>query len=447
MKKELFGNSNAPLYVRLYEHFRGLIISGALEDGAKLPSIRRCAQEYELSRTTVENAYAMLAQDGYVLSKPQSAYTVCGAVKKSIKPQESECADEARHARFDFVSSYSDADSFSLAVWSRYVKSALRSTDRLLSYGEEQGEEDLRKSISDYAAKQRGVVCAPSQVVIGAGVQSLLHILCSVIDTKNALFVGPLFSRGETIFKDRGFNTVHIEALPQNIDALADYSPGIIYISPSHISPWGEVLSAQQRRQLIAFAGKNNCLILEDDFDSEFRYYTRPVSSMQGMDSHECVVYFGSFSKLLLPSIHVSFMVLPERLMGQYREKSSLYSQTASKTEQIALCHYISDGRLASQVRKLRKQYIAKADRLCEAAHEAFGGKAKAFAGSAGYLVKLELGYALSAREVERRAAQAGVALKAFDVEGMPVLLLCCSGMPVADFMQAMLVLKTALEA
>ena len=230
-------------------------------------------------------------------------------------------------------------------MWRRYLKSALRQDDRLLSYGEVQGEAELRQVLSKYITENRNVMCNEDDIVIGAGVQSLLNILCGIIgDRKSVFFRDPSFLQGIAIFDDHKFTVTKSES---NAD--------VIYISPSHINSWGDVMPTQERLELLKQAHENGTLIIEDDYDSEFGYFNRPTPSLQGLDGGENVVYLGTFSKLLVPSIRISFMILPEKLKSAYKKKANAYSQTVSTTDQIALCQFIRDGHMSRRIKKVRK--------------------------------------------------------------------------------------------
>lgn len=437
-----------PLYISLYDHYKTLIEDGTLPANAKLSSIRRCARERGMSRTTVEAAYMQLAADGYVISKPQSGFYVCdvGAAPKRAQTEPESKKSLAPEIRYDFCSASADPDSFNLAEWGRYVKSALRHPERLLSYGEPQGEADLRREVCNYAARQRGVVCTEEQVVIGAGTQSLLHILCGIIDRpESAVFTGAYFGQGEAVLEDHGIRVRRLAY--DKLDAAQVGEGGLIYVSPSHMTQWGQVLSISGRRRLLRLSQSTGSLIIEDDYDSEFRYFSRPVSSLQGMDGGSNVVYIGAFSRLLLPSIRISFMVLPKGLVPAYARRAGQYNQTASKTEQIALCSYIRDGRLYSQIRKQRKLYFAKSQALCAEIEAVFGSCARARTTDSGYLVLMELESKKSADELAAAALRGGVAVSALPgFSARPRLLLCCSGVESARFHEALHCLRDALQ-
>lgn len=344
------------LYMRVYDYYCNLIETGKIRNGEKIPSIRRSAAELGVSKTTIEQAYMCLCDDGYLVPKNQSGYYVSkrADTRKNELSKRPETLENK--AVYDFASSGVDSESFDLSLWRRYVKSALRQTERLLSYGEPQGEKELREEIASFARENRNCVCDSSNIVIGAGVQSLLQILCSLIkDRKSIFFADPYYIQGVTVFVDHGFKVVN------------DFeSADIIYTSPSRTTRWGETLSVSERFKLTEYASAANKLIIEDDYGSEFRYVNRPTPSLQGLSGGENTVYLGTFSKLLLPSIRISYMILPPELHKKYREVSSVYNQTVSKSDQIALCSFIRDGHLSAQIRKSRKLYLQKSKYLCD---------------------------------------------------------------------------------
>lgn len=434
---ELSGREHT-LYMEVYDYYKSLILTGKLPKMSRLPSIRRCSAELGVSRTTVENAYLQLAADGYILSKPQSGYYVTDIASHSQKKSENvkKSSTKKKEIIYDFASLKADRESFDFDLWRRYLKSALRQDDRLLSYGEVQGEAELRQVLSKYITENRNVMCNEDDIVIGAGVQSLLNILCGIIgDRKSVFFRDPSFLQGIAIFDDHKFTVTKSES---NAD--------VIYISPSHINSWGDVMPTQERLELLKQAHENGTLIIEDDYDSEFGYFNRPTPSLQGLDGGENVVYIGTFSKLLVPSIRISFMILPENLKSAYKKRANAYSQTVSTTDQIALCQFIRDGHMSRRIKKVRKLYSQKAVELNNAIHSVFGKRAKTHIGQTGFLIKLRLDCELSADEIIKRAEKSGISLRTVEQSEKPQLLLSCSSVKTEDFLPAMQLLKAAIE-
>lgn len=421
-------SADIPLYMQVYTYYKDLITAGKLAPNTRLPSVRRCADSLSVSRTTAEAAYFQLCADGYVLSKPKSGYYVTDLYFHKPKKKTVPAKNDAPAVRYDFSSLSADRDSFDFGLWRRYLKSALRQDERLLSYGAVQGESDLREAVAQYISQKRNVVCTAENIVIGAGVQSLLHILCAILQTGGICFQDKSFIEGQAIFRDHGFQIVNSKTDAQ-----------LLYISPSHMNRWGDVMPADERITLLKDAAANGTLLIEDDYDNEFGYFDKPTPALQGLDGGHNVVYLGTFSKLLLPSIRLSFMVLPDRLLQRYREIAPQYNQTASKAEQIALCQFIRDGHLASQIRKVRRLYTQKAFLLEQAVQAVFGDTVRTHIGDTGFVVKVTLQTDRTASEIEVRAKQAGILLRTVDEQnGSVLLLLSCSGLHAEEFHTAL---------
>jgi len=315
---------------------------------------------YNVSRTTVQNAYFTLAADGYIISEPQSGYYV--SYKERKETDSDKRNGKAARILFDFTTDTADRESFDFNIWRRYVKSALRQDEKLLSYSEPQGELLLREAVADYIREKRNVTASADRIIIGAGVQTLLSVFCSLIDERTTVsFPDKSFIQGASLFADYGFD-VHYRYKDADI----------IYVTPSKMTRRGNVMPNRRRVELIEHASKNHSLIIEDDFESDFLYNTKPTPSLHALSGGSNVVYLGSFSKLLLPSIRISFMVLTEELAEKYKSNMFKYNQTASKTEQIALYKFINDGHLKAQIRKTRRFYTSKTKHFAELLKQAF---------------------------------------------------------------------------
>lgn len=392
--------------MQIYDYYKNLIESGKMQEGEKLPSIRRCAEERRVSKTTAEQAYLCLCDDGYIMPKSQSGYYVSkrGSLAKKQEIQ-SNYKTQKTEIIYDFSSAGVDEEVFDMNIWRRYVKSALRQTERLLFYGEPQGEADLLQEIAAYARETRNCVCNEENIVIGAGVQALLNILCPIVKSKKSVCFDDLsYKQGAAVFRDYGFKITNNRE-----------NGNILYTSPSYSTRWGDTMSVAERFELVDFARQNGKLIIEDDYGSEFRYFNRPTPSLQGLDGGENVVYLGTFSKLLLPSIRISFMILPTRLLREYKRKSHLYNQTVSKADQIALCSYIRDGHLYSQIRKSRKLYAQKSKILADLITEKFGEKAEILKTNSPLYVRCRFDVGLSTNEFIEKANKNGIKLIAVD--------------------------------
>ncbi len=334
-------------YTQIYNSIKDMILSGELCAGEKIPSVRNACKIYNVSMTTVQNAYFDLCADGYIIAQDKSGYFVSEITK--AQPKEEYFSHE-NNIEFDLTGGSADEESFDFTLWQRYIKSALRQTDRLLSYSQAKGEYDLRCAISQYIREKRNVIASPERIIIGAGVQPLLQILCILLSNKKSVsFPDRSFVQGMGIFSEYGFD-VHTR----------DKDADIIYVSPSHMTRWGDVMPIKRRLELVEYSQKHNSFVIEDDYENEFLYNVKPTPSLYALGKGN-IIYMGSFSAMLLPGIRISFMVLTKELAEKYDKKSYLFAQTASKTEQIALCNYIRDGHIKSQTRKIRRLYTAKA--------------------------------------------------------------------------------------
>jgi GntR family transcriptional regulator/MocR family aminotransferase len=277
------------------------------------------------------------------------------------------------------------------------------------------------------------VLCSGEDIVIGAGIQSLLHILCPLLDQRRTVsFPNSSFVQGSTVFHDYGFQVDY-----RNKDC------DIIYVSPAHMTKWGDIMPVSRRLELVNYSAAHGSLVIEDDFENEFVYLQKPTPSLFGLAGGQNVVYLGTFSRLLLPSIRISFMVLPPELSALYRKKADQYNQTASKAEQIALCQFIRDGHLAAQTRKLKRLYSVKLKALRSAVREVFGKDSQIQTGAAGTSLALTLSTTLTWQELQKKAQTNGLRLQLLrEAPGKITLILSCSSMPVADFVPACKLLK-----
>lgn len=409
-----------PLYQQLYNFFRGEIISGQLEPLTKLPSVRQLAGGLGISRTTVETAYDQLMAEGYIRSEPKVGYYASRL--NTAELADSDLADllgkdyekeKPEFQGYDFRSDYVDKESFDFALWRYYINKALKNSGRFLSYGSNRGELELRKEIAKYIHQSRGVVCKPEQIVIGAGVQSLLHILCSLLrDSYGAAgFEDPGFSKGQRIFRDHGLQIVPIPLEEDGLDLgkLSGSGVKLVYISPSHQFPTGTVMTIGKRLELLNWAHSCDGLIIEDDYDSELRYFGLPIPSLQGLDKGQRVIYLGSLSKIFLPSLRISFMVLPPTLLAGAWEVLSQYNQTSSKIEQIALAMFMQAGLLEKHIRRMRKVYARKNQLLTDSIREIMGDKVRVTGNDTGLYALLEVNGARTPEELVKMAEEAGI--------------------------------------
>jgi len=392
-----YQNENLPKYVKLYYCIRREIEKGNMKPGSRLPSIRQISRELGLSSTTVENAYNQLLVEGYVYSIPQKGYYASELDPSliNISGQYARKEHGVDYIRAD--DGYLDTEIFNFGEWRKIYNSILRDCKkRLLVEGDPRGEPELRKALADYTYKARGVVCSPDQIIIGSGVQTLLHIFCDItsgIIQPEVAFEEPGFVDVRPVFIKRGYklHPIRLDSNGINVEALFETKASVCYTSPSHQYPTGLVMPVQKRMELIKWANNTDGYILEDDYDSELRLSGRPVPSLYSLDNCGRVVYIGSFSSVMIPSLRISYMILPESLNDRFRNMLTGYRATVSTAEQLVLSEYLKSGLYAKHLRRLRKICSEKL-RLLYRAVESLYGRLKIHSSGTGTFVLVELG-------------------------------------------------------
>lgn len=366
-------DSTAPLYLQLYAHIKSSVLDGSIQPMEKLPSLRSLAKSLGLSLTTVELAYSQLLVEGYIFSKPQSGYFVnqisagMGSIRRVADSGIQETAQFPQALSADFErNGYYDMSCFDFVKWKKCVNQVLTEYPHLLlREGDSKGEKALRQEISRYLYQARGVTCTPDQIVIGAGTQQIMGQLCTILiklGMKHVTLEDPGYLPVRNIFRDRDFAMTFVPVGREGIDIsrLPANIRSAVYVSPSNQFPTGSVMPIGRRYELLEWAMKNNSIIIEDDYDSELRYFGKPIPSLQGLDHDQRVVYLGSFSTTLFPSIKISYMVLPPDMATVFDTFKGDYTQTCSKTEQLTLAIYMSKGLYQTNIKKLRTLYSQK---------------------------------------------------------------------------------------
>lgn len=413
----LLTRNGEALYVQIYNHLKMEIERGDIVQGEKLPSIRMLAKMLNVSKITVEMAYQQLLSEGYILNANRSRYTVAAvemphAVDASM-PAHTAHQPPKPKVRYDFSSGEMDPDGFDFSLWRRYLGRVVgQDQARLMRYGHTQGEAELREQIAKYIRQSRGVAAQPSQVIIGPGVQSLLGTVCSLLRQEHThiAFEDPGFKNGRSVFADHGYEVLPIGMKPGGMDMVALEQSGarLVYVSPSHQFPTGSIMPVGKRNRLLAWAEQQQGLIIEDDYDSEFRYFGRPIPALKGLDRTDRVVYLGSFSKIMPPSMRISYLVLPPTLMERFHQKAALYNQGASTVEQLALSAFMQDGHLEKQIRRLRKRYQEKRQLFLQAIEREMDDIAQIQQGESGLFTILRFRTPQNIDLLAQRALQQG---------------------------------------
>ncbi len=396
-------SSSVPMYEQIYEYIKNEIKSGQLPPKAKLPSTRSLAIHMQVSRNTIDMAYAQLLSEGYIESIPKSGYYVSMvselthiAVKKTtVIPVKSK---KEPAYQYDFSPYAIDINSFPYNIWRKLSNTFMNNNNNdIFLLGNNQGDEGLRAAIGRYLHESRGVNCTTEQIIIGAGADYLLQLLTQIlqysstnIDINNNsvtdenvhsnkecvnIFSGNIAMENPTYMQAyKIFKTMHYEVTPIPLDSsgismdhLSKIDSNIVYVTPSHQYPLGIVMPIKRRLELLQWANSSpDRYIIEDDHDSEFRYKGKPIPSLQGIDSSSKVIYLGTFSRAIAPAIRIGYMVLPEKLLEIYKKNFNFYSSTVSRVDQNIMKSFIEGGYFERHLNKTRKIYKNKHDLLIQ---------------------------------------------------------------------------------
>lgn len=399
--------SSEPLYLQVYQHLAQCIRCGELKDGERLPSKRSLAAHLRISMRTVETAYDMLVTQGYVTARARSGYYANGIgdlIPDLTAPSpENEAEVSAPDTfQYDFGADAVDTSAFPYATWSKMAREVLSDGGSLLSRGDVRGDECLRAAIAKYLKAFRDVNCHSDQIIVGAGMEYLMELIAGLIPGTFAL-EDPCYPATARILKnlDRATCAIPLDSGGMNAEALALSDVNAAYITPSHQFPTGIVMPVARRLRLLQWAAQApDRYLIEDDYDSEFRYSGRPVPSMQGVDRADKVIYIGTFSRSIVPSIRIAYMVLPRRLLQRFMEKYGTYSSTVSRFEQHTLCRFIESGSFARHVNRMRLTYRRRRDTTVECLRNMACAPATVYGAEAGIHLIVQIECPLSAEAI-----------------------------------------------
>lgn len=390
--------SKEPLYMQLYRFLKLEIQCGRIKAGARLPSKRKLAVHLGISKNTIEAAYQQLDAEGYVDCQPRKGIFVKemeegiypGRVKKPVRP-----ISRTEEYKIDFSHGRVDVSHFPFSKWRR-LNQQLQFQDEgdYLHVGHPQGELPLREEIAEYLFQSRGVICSSEQIIIGARIQYLLGMLHVTLG-KECLYAmeNPGFHRVRTTLEGHG---LIVESIPLDeqgirIQPLYDKCVDVVYVTPSHQFPTGTIMPISRRNELLRWADRTKGYIIEDDYDSEFRYAGKPIPALQGLNETERVIYLGTFSKSFIPSIRLSYMVLPGHLMEEYQTRLNMYKQTVSRITQVALAAFMKEGDWNRHLNRMRNVYRRKQKILITAINRHMGDRVTIIGEKSGLHILLQV--------------------------------------------------------
>ena len=428
----LDSSSQTPLFRQLYIEMRNAILERRLAAGTKLPSTRELSGDLNVSRNTVLNAYEQLLAEGYIRGKIGSGSYVSDLKhepsKQNLSPRKNVLSKRGKllfqtmvsnpslpNAKISFRPGTPALEKFPFVYWGKLLKHSLQMLRaRDFHYSDPAGYPPLRKAIAAYLNRNRGLQCNPSQVIILNGSQQALDLSCKVLlnETDTVWMEDPGYKGARAAFHTHGAKIVSV---PIDSEGLQWHNlsihgrPKLIYVTPSHQFPLGITMSLQRRLGLIELAAKNKSWILEDDYDSEFRYDGRPIAALQGLDQNHRVLYIGTFSKVMFAGLRLGYIVVPEDLVPAFVRAKAVTDRHAAILEQAALAEFLISGRFERHIREMRKLYHQRQQKLVEAIGRLLPGVVSAKPHPSGMHLIGWLNRTMDDKVVSNRLAQSGI--------------------------------------
>lgn len=435
--------ANVPLYRQIYSAIREAILQRRLRPGVRLPSTRDMADLFDVSRNTVVNAFEQLTAEGYVEARVGSGTYVTNRLPEAfLRAYQSESPAQpdgnrrtlsrrgrafARHyhppssppSHSLFLHSRPDVDAFPFETWARLAAKRYRDLPRrLLGYGDDPaGYRPLRKAIAGYLRTARALRCEPEQVIVVAGSQEGLYLAGQVLlDPGDRVWVedpGYMGARGALRCAEAELCPIPVDNAGLNVEAGLENGGDarVAYVTPSHQFPLGGAMSLARRSRLLQWAAGRDAWILEDDYDSEFRYDGPPLASLQGLDASGRVIYVGTFSKVLFPALRLGYLVVPTDLVEAFIVARSVVHLSVPIFEQVVLADFMEGGHFTTHVRRMRTHYRDRRDAFVEAVKRELEGCLELGPAGAGLHVTGWLPAGVDDEAVARRAAELDVAV------------------------------------
>ncbi|OMH38924.1 PLP-dependent aminotransferase family protein [Motiliproteus sp. MSK22-1] len=435
----LDAESNVPKFRQLGSQIRQAILKEELVPGSRLPSTRELARELSISRLTVQNTYEQLISEGYLEASVGSGSFVKPIRSNDQQPRrpsnnqeqgviQNNCTLSRRSQRLSaspkidhqvpraFDGSIPALDRFPIKVWNKiYSRHCRRAQRELLCYGDSAGYYPLRQSIADYLRDARGVHCSPEQVLVVSGAQQAFCLSTwALLDPGEPAWVeDPGHISGRDALFGAGAKLVPVPVDEEGISiqegVRRETSPKLIMVTPSHQHPLGTTTSLSRRLDLLDFANKAGSWLIEDDYDSEFRFVGRPLAAMQGIDPYQQVIYVGTFSKVLFPSLRLAYVVVPKALINTFTAVNGVLDRAAPTLPQAVLSDFIDEGHFTQHIRRMRNLYAERQQSLLEVLAAELGDLLRPEATDSGMHLMAWLPECLDDKKVSAAAAQKGV--------------------------------------
>jgi GntR family transcriptional regulator/MocR family aminotransferase len=413
-------HTKQPLYQQLYVFLSNEIKAGNLKEGEKLPSKKALCSYLKISQSTIETAYEMLAAEGYIRAVPRSGFYVCALDLLPVHHEEKtpmpilQKPKKGSTYRYSFSTGAVDTTAFPYSSWAKITKEIMYQNPELLLHGDRQGDYCLRQALSKCLHEYRGVNCVPEQMIIGAGIEYLLDLIIQILE-KDSVFAleNPGYDTTYKIIENnnRKIEPIGLDENGMSVEQLEQSAANVAYITPSHQFPMGVTMPIGRRAQLLKWANSApNRYLIEDDYDSEFRSRARPIPALQGWDENGKVIYVGTFSRSIAPSIRVAYLVLPPNLLATYQMEFSFSSSTVSRFEQHTLYRFIESGLFMRHLNRVGNLYKQRKEFLIDAlTGQPFGKQIEITGDNAGLHFLLHVHNGMSEQELIQTAEKVGV--------------------------------------
>lgn len=423
-----------PNHQQLYSILQIGIRDCVLAPGSKLPPSRTLSGLLGIARNTVVHVYEQLNLEGYVQSSvgrgtfvaethprlvpERKQKTVAVAVRARLSRRGSETIENAGAGLLQwgaFTPGVPELRMFPVDIWRRLQSQLWRKPmPQQMTYATGHGDLSLRKAIAQYLQGTRGAVCAPEQIIVTSGTQQALHLVAHLLaDPGDSAWIEePGYWGARSVFRAAGLMLTPVRVDREGLAPSAEQlrtPPRLMFVSPSNQYPTGAIMSHGRRAQLLDYAAAHGVWILEDDYDSEFRFRSRPLPALQGLDQQNRVIYLGTFSKTMFPALRISYLVLPSDLVDAFARASSELYREGQTLPQAVMARFIFDGHYASYVRRMRTEYSARRDALIQEIHRHFGPRLPIIGGEAGLHLTLGLPGHVHDRQIVEQALRAGV--------------------------------------
>jgi GntR family transcriptional regulator/MocR family aminotransferase len=411
-------NTDLPLYEIVYQRLRDGIRTGLIR--GRLPSKNQAAARLKVSKVTIEQAYNQLKAEGYIQARPRSGHFVeyqhIAGSEQNIPPRPVFAAEQSAVFDYDLSTYAVAAESFPFAVWSRLSRKVLSEEgEKLVNSTPSKGILSLRQEIALYLQAYRDIQVHPEQILVGAGTEWVCSLFVQLFGPGQRFAIeNPGYGKIWRILAAHGVPLVRIAMRDNGIDLaeLQRAKPDVVHITPSHHFPLGTVMPVQQRQALLNLAEQLDFYIIEDDYDSEFRFVGRPIPALKSLDHSSRVIYINTFAKSLAPSLRISYMVLPPTLLEKYEKELSFYSCTVPGFEQYVMSRFMSEGHFSRHLNRMKTLYKSKHDALIERLEQSLLGQRLRISGkSAGLHFLLQLNGKLSEKEMLAKALEQGIKL------------------------------------